>query len=229
MRDKRGSPAAKGARRKGGSSGRSSGDRTSARLNKLAKAIGNDEIAKRLQQGSATRDQMLAHMCERLKIMQQFQKREAQATQRGANFAWWRDVSDRNKTTFTEPDAKRWHLPARLYERAAEHLCRGELHRGKQIMEQAMAEEQRVIDETSEVVDTLDAEEDADAGTGFLDDIVENQATGPCDMPEDLRIAQEILAVPDGVPTIPNRPALRPWWAEEEEEEEEEDEDGSEG
>jgi hypothetical protein len=197
------------------------------RLQKLIKAVGNDEIQQRIQQGNVNREMALAFIADRLRNMRQLQLREQRLVPRGAHWEWWRQVADNYKTWFTKPEPKRWHTAAKLYEDAAKALARGNISRGKEIMDRAVKEEQKQMSKLSDLVQTEDLAFDARPDVGWLEQIVDTEP-GPCALPDDIRLAQEIQNVMDTVVDPMNRRRRRdPWWTLEDEEEEEEDGDGT--
>lgn len=212
-------------RAQGGSSSLDKG----ARITQLARTLGNDEIQKRLDQGNASRDQMLAHLCDRLEVMRELQTREVGLTKRGAHFWWWRLASDKQKPQYTTPEPTRWNEAARLYEEAAERLCQGDLKRGKEILGRAMDEEERVRSQLTELVDLRELGE-GELDRSVLADISVTEVAGSCDEPSGVGVAREIQAVTTESPRVPNRsrPA-DPWWTLDEDEEEEEPGEGGGG
>jgi len=197
------------------------------RLKKLIKAVGNDEIQKRIQQGNVNREMALAFIGDRLRNMRQLQLREQRLVPRGAHWEWWRQVADNYKNWYTKPEPKRWHSAAKLYEDAAKALARGNISRGKEIMDRAVKEEQVQMSKLTELVQTEDLAFDARPDVGWLEQIVDTEP-GPCALPDDIQLAQEIQNVMETVVDPMNRRRRRdPWWTLEDEEEEEEDGDGS--
>jgi hypothetical protein len=195
---------------------------TKERLAKLVKAVGNDEIQKRIQQGNVNRDMAMAYITERLRNMQALQQRELKLMPRTSHWEWWRQVADDHKPWYTKPEPKRWHEAAKMYKEAAKHLARGDLMRGKQVMEKAMAEEDKQLDNLTDLVHTEDLDFDARPEVGWLEQIVSG-TEGPCELPDDVKIADEIMQVMETVPDPMNRRRRRdPWWTLEEDEEEEE-------
>jgi len=193
-----------------------------SRLQKLVHAVGNDEIVKRIQQGNVSRDMAMAYITQRLRNMRQLQWREQRLMPRTSHWEWWRQVADANKPWFTKPEPKRWHEAARLYEDAAKRLARGDLMRGKAVMEKAIAEEKKQMDNLTELVSDDDLDFDARPDVGWLESIVLGEPGKPCELPEDIQLAQEIQQVMDTVEDPMNRRRRRdPWWTLEEEEEEE--------
>ena len=197
------------------------------RLAKLAKAVGNNEIQQRIQQGNVNRDMCLAYIAERLRGMRQLQLREQRLVPRGSHWTWWRQVADKYKTWFTKPEPTRWHEAARLYEQAARQLARGDVSRGKELLERAMKEETHQLANLTSLVSTADLDFAAKPEVGWLNEIVDTEPGQPSTMPADIALAREIQLVEDTVPDPMNRRRRRdPWWTLDEDEEEE-DEDGA--
>lgn len=204
-------------------------DPKSAKLLAAGRALGNDEMKRRIDGKNANRDEMLSYLCDRLKVMREAQLREldlGQVDKRRVTKSIRREA-DPHKDAFSKPDPKRWAEPAGIYEEAARQLCRGALSQGAQLVERAIAAEKKVFDETSSAVDLgdLEREQEAPAGTS---DLADGSATcAPCDMPEGVEVAAEIERVNTEFRDVTNRRRIRdPYWTEEDEEEEEEDADG---
>src|SRR5262245_57132009 len=140
-----GDERARAAARRGGGAAATSEARREAksRLEQLARSVGNDEIARRIGQGNATRDQMLAFVAERLGEVRELQLREVALTRRNANFDWWRTAGDGMRPDHQEPAPTRWRGVAAAYEKAVEALCRGDLRRGQELLDAAMRVEER--------------------------------------------------------------------------------------
>lgn len=192
------------------------------KIAKLAGAVGNGTIQKRIEDGNASRDMMLAHLGGRLTTMRELQRREIDLSHRGSHFPYWRQVADANKPEYSSPEPTRWHEAARLYEAAAHHLCQGDLKRGRDVLERAMAEDQRARESLTVLVFTDDIDEE-----GVLYEVPAGssatEVAGSCDLPPEVALAREIYHVTTEGPEIPNRrrPA-DPWWTMDEDEEEEE-------
>ncbi len=167
------------------------------------------------------REMALAFISERLRNMRQLQIREVRLTKRGAHWDWWRQVADNYKTWFTKPEPRRWHESARLYEDAAKAFARGNVSRGKEILDRAIVAENRQLDNLTELVQTDDLDFDARPDPRWLQYIVDTEP-GPCSLPDDIRLAQDIQKVEGTVVDPMNRRRRRdPWWTLEDEEEEE--------
>jgi hypothetical protein len=202
------------------------GDATSAKLAKMTDSIGNDEIQRRLDQGNATRDELLQFLSQRLTTIRDVQLREIEQCQGNNPRTWWMKVSDSQKEDVTKPEPMRWKDSAALYEDACFQLCRGALGRGAELMRRALDAERKTFGTLTSLVNTKDLESEP-SGPTSMHPILPEEACGPCDTPTELKLAQQI----QDVNTEPKDPMNRkrkkdPWWTLEEEEEEEEDGSG---
>ena len=222
-RAKKWAPGAGGADHIGGQTD----DPHSARLLKMSRSVGNDTMSSRLERGNGNRDELLAFISHRLRMMREVQVRESSKvpTWEGRN-KWWRAVGDIQKEDVTKPKPTRWIESAALYEKAIQQLCRGNLHRGASVFEQALEAEKRAFDDLTSLIDVSDIDEInvATSAPGSLDDIVPNQACGVCDVPEEIEIARRLQLVTEVAQNAMNRKRKGdPYWTLEEEEEEEDD------
>lgn len=207
-------------------------DEVKSRLQTIANAVGNEEIAKRIESGNATRDQMLAFITERLALSREMQLRELALTNRNAHFEWWAIAADRMKPDRQEPAPTRWNAVARAYEAAVLALCSGNLTRGQALLEEAHALEKKTADETTELADTNDIEDAASLDpNAFAALVAQTPSSGACAEPTDIRrLIDAIVNVEQTVPDMPNRRRRRdPWWTLEEDEEEEDKPNGEGG
>ena len=108
-------------------------DSSSASLQKIAKAMGNEELSKELQQQAKSRDAILSFICDRLKSIHNIQMTELKEINLSQD--WFRDVA-KGVSGFKLLDPTRWHDCAHLYQRAAFAICEGNLNRGCQLLEQ---------------------------------------------------------------------------------------------
>lgn len=195
-------------------------DKSSEKLTKMAKNLGNDEIKKRIDSGNAHRDELLKHLVERLQVIRDVQLREVAMCDKDANFEWWRTVGDSQKDV-DKPDPTRWKECARAYEGAAFHLCRGDLTRGMAEMQRAMDVERRAFDTLTKLVEVSEKEREV-AGPEALQAAPLGSTAGACAEPEGVKLAADIQNVTTTVKDTPVRErVLDPWWTLEEEEEEE--------
>ncbi|MFT4628883.1 MAG: hypothetical protein ACI8PZ_007579 [Myxococcota bacterium] len=201
-------------------------DPGSQRLAKLARAVGNDEVRQRIGTGSATRDNLLNHVGERMGVIRELQRREvALCSREGNHFPWWRQVADRHKTDVTAPKPMQWRESTRLYEDAAYHLCRGDVHRGADLMKQAMDAEDRTRTALTTLVETGDLGSAGSPNRGLTDGVAAGDTAPVCEVPAHIsQLAHDIQSVTVELRKFPNRRRVRdPWWTDFEEEEEEEE------
>ena len=95
-----------------------------------------------------------------------------------------------------------------------------------ELMRRAIDAERKAFGSLTSLVNTSDIDTEP-AGPSSMNPILPDQACGPCDAPDELKLAHEI----QDVNTEPKDPMNRkrkkdPWWTLEEEEEEEEDGSG---
>ena len=203
------------------------GDRSSEKLRKAAQAVGNEELQRRIEQGNATRDEMLQFMVERLQTIRQAQVRELDLAKLDRQHEWAKLVADSHKEEFTKPDPTRWREVARIYEEAAYQVCRGALGRGKDLLERGVEAEKKEWGSLTKLVDTseLDTHFDAPEEIG---PIQAGDACGATDVPQELRKLTDDIENVDTVAKDPpmKRRARDPWWTLWEDEEEEEDGEG---
>jgi hypothetical protein len=93
---------------------------TRSRMQNLARLVGNDEITKRIEQGSATREQMLAFVASQLGEIRDLQTRELDLLGATSVGPQWTRFADGNQQI---PAPERWKGPAEAYQSAVEALC----------------------------------------------------------------------------------------------------------
>jgi hypothetical protein len=196
-----------------------------SRVQDLAKVLGNDEIVKRIEQGSATREQMLAFVAAQLGTVRDIQQQELHLSIKGgASFDWWRLAGNGTQG----PDPNQWHKSAKAYEAATEAICRGDLKRGQQLLEEAHRIQQETMDKMTDLVDRQQLDGRTDP-SGLAAMVATAPSTGACTEPLPIRdLVNQILHVNADVPTAPDNRLITPNWANEEEEDED-DEDGEGG
>jgi hypothetical protein len=182
-----------------------------AALGSLARKSGNDGVKAALADTGKKRDALLQFVAARLGAMKAAQSAEKQAE---AGRRQWFDEVARGKTGFGLPDPSRWGEPARMYKRAIEALCAGDLGRGVDLVRQAHAAEERAFAGVPVQVDLPD--EMKDAGT------LPEEATSGSDgegcprtaRPELLAEADAIARVAQGARAVTLPPARthRGWW-----------------
>ncbi len=203
-----------------GAAGRDGG---SAQLRTIAKVMGNEHLRDALQGTAQQRDAMLAHICERLKVLESAQSKEEVAL--GKEREWFREVALGHEG-HSLPDLTRWHESAQLYKRAGEALARGHLGRGAQLLQQAAEAEQRVFDTTPAYVKAEFEEHEVSVSAPEAAEGINDEANcSTCETPKDLKIADQILSRKDRMAKAPPLPRRRPAWFEEHEQEEEKKDD----
>ena len=195
-------------------------DPKAAALMQANAKLGNDEMQRRIHNGNATRDQLLTYLVTRLNSVRTAQLREIDAAQPSEIRKTWIGISDSHKPELTKPEPTRWHATARMYEDAAQALCRGDLRRGSSLVEQAMLEENRAFKGVSANVRTDDLRQGEDPSGALM--AAPSQTAGECDVPAGVDVAHDILCGDLVIEDPANRRRGRdPWWTELEEEEEE--------
>lgn len=190
-------------------------------MQELARLIGNGEVTKRIEQGAATREQMLAYIAQQLSEIRGMQTQELDLLgPGGAGPVWTRTATSNNQL----PQPERWQVPARAYEAAVTALCRGDLVRGQQLLEEAMANQRQITEETTDLVDRAELDGRADA-TAFAAMVASGPTTGACPIPLPIRDLLDailgIVADPRQAPDVER--ILQPKWAEEDEDDDEDD------
>ncbi len=197
----------------------------SAQLRQIAKMMGNDHIRETLQGGSSQRDGLLAHICARLNVLEGAQKKEQLSMSRERE--WFKGVA-KGADGYHLPDLTRWHESAKLYKKAGEALCNGQLGRGAQLLRQASAAEEAAFDSVPTFVKAdLEAHEKSEGAPETAQQLDDEVACSGCAKPADLKIADRILAHQEKMEKTPPLPRRKPTWFDEEKEEEEEQEDDS--
>lgn len=202
-------------------------DPQAARMLAMGRTIGNDELQRRLDQGSATRDEMLSYLSNRLSAMREAQVREESFGKDSMRTAW-KDIADQHKMDITKPEPMRYREAARMYEEAAYQLSRGALGRGADLMKRAMAAERKAFEGVGKQIGVKDLEPDGD-GPAVMEDVKPEQACPPCDVPSEIeKKADEIQRNTTEFKDQPvRRRVADPWWTLDEEEEEEQPGDGA--
>src|SRR5690606_18974975 len=139
------------------------------------------------------------------------QEKEIAASDLRTSREHWRQISDSHKTDVTNPDATRWRETARLYELAAYQIARGAMGRGKQVIDKAVAEEQRTFDKLSSIVDITDEErEEVEEGCQVGGAVDPNEACSATDVPAEIHeLARTIQGVTEKAPEVPWRRRTR--------------------
>lgn len=195
-------------------------DKKGGALASLSAQLGNDEMLERLAAGNENRDDLLDFIVQRLGQMRDAQLAEIELATVTENSM--RTTLGDSTNQHEKPDPQRFDQAARLYQEAGRALCSGQLHRGKELMDQAVREDQRAHENLSKFVKQEEAASELDAPSV---EITSEVACTDRTEPDGLGIADDILAVTtEGNQNIKGqRRELDPWWTDLEEEEEEEE------
>lgn len=205
--------------RRGGSKG--PGDMTSQMLKKAGLDVGNDGLKGLLKNANGKRDGVVEFIMGRLAQVRKVQMKEGQALQQHGD--WYR-YAFRSQAGYNLPDPSRWHLTAGLYKKAAEAACNGDLGRAVQYLEQGMAKEAEAWDTVPVFVQEKLAPEDGcwSERPESADNVSEEAQCDQRDTPQELIMADRILAMDPVVKPVTAQLQPRPhdWFLGEEEEEE---------
>jgi hypothetical protein len=195
-------------------------DPQQARMLRMGRSLGNDELQRRIESGNATRDELLVYMSNRLGAMRQAQVREENYGNDEMRETWMQ-MARAQHSDMHKPEPTRWGEAARGYEEAARALCRGHLGRGADLVKRAMEAEQRAFQRVGKQIDVEDLKPDAKGPAQHLEDVKEQQACAPRDVPAEIEaLADKIQANSTEFPNVPGKGRVAdPWWTEEEEEE----------
>jgi hypothetical protein len=192
-------------------------------LQKIAKVMGNQHLRSALNDSSGQRDSLLAHICERLNVLEGAQNKERLSMSRERE--WFKGVA-KGADGYHLPDLTRWHESAELYKRAGEALCNGNLGRGADLLKQAAAAEQAAFDSAPVFVTTTLDEHECAAGTPENAQALNDEATSAgCAKPAGLKVADKILSISDKMEATPPMPKRKARWFDEDLEEEQENDD----
>ena len=192
-------------------------------LKQLSGKMGNQGLNDTLQKSSAERDQLLQFICHQLKNVQRIQEIELdEVLQRDE---WFREVAKGDRD-FSLPEPERWKECASLYKKSAQALCRGDVSRGKTLLEEALKKEDTARESLpKQVEERLDAKDKVMTGSPVSTASEGGEVCPSTRAPKDLAIADKILSVRATVRTaspVRRTPAFN-WWEELEESEEETD------
>jgi hypothetical protein len=183
--------------------------------------LGNESVQQMLGQSAQVRDALLAFATGRLGTIRELQLQELEHTSLRDLEQWWRQTSDSHKEDWGGPEPVRWREAAGLYDDAIRALCDGHVERGAQLLDKAVAEEEKQREATKKPMDL-----GMTKGPSVPDErgsVRSGQACGVCDIPaEARRLSSEIERVTSHLREPPNRRRPRdPWWTVDEEAEEE--------
>jgi hypothetical protein len=172
------------------------------------------------QTNPAQRD-LLNHASSRLKALYEVQlvEKAEMKNQR----AWFRDVA-RGKEGFHLPDPTRYHEPARLYQKAAEALCKGDVAKGARLIEQAIDAEKACLEMMPEMVKNKLSSVERSTGEAPATLSGAINTTAPAEemaLPKEMEYARKILAVTDKMEDTPPLARAKKTWVDEIEEEDE--------
>ena len=216
-----------GSRIRHGGSQEKADDKTSRMLKNLHGSLGNQGLEEILNARNGRRDDMLKFVCERLKTIRQVQLTEARE---------WNDQREWHKTVFKGkeghhlPEPARWKQAAEHFKKAGDALCRGDLGRAKQSMNEALEAEQAAFDAIPiSVQDELQSSTTAAAGEApsAADNLNSDDTCSACERPKELKLADRIIALQPTIRNVSQRSNQPHTWFLEEEEEEEEEADGA--
>ena len=190
-------------------------------LKQMSSKMGNQGLNTQLQKSSAERDLLLQFICSQLKNIDHIQQIELdEVNQRDE---WFREVA-KGDHDFSLPEPERWRDCASLYKKAGQALCRGDVSRGKQLLEEALKKEDAARDALPEQVEErLDTNEKVMNGSPVSTATEGGEVCPSIKTPKDLSIADKILSVRSTVrkaSPVRRTPAYN-WWEEIEESEEE--------
>ena len=192
----------------------------SAQLRQIAKVMGNNHLRDTIKDGASQRDGLIAHICSRLNVLEGAQKKEQLSMSRERE--WFKGVA-KGADGYHLPDLTRWHESAKLYKKAGEALCNGQLGRGAKLLREASAAEQAAFDSVPKFVKTeLESHEKSEGAPETAQQLNDEAACSSCAKPAELKIADRILAHQDKMEQTPPLPRRKPTWFDEEKEEEEE-------
>lgn len=203
---------------KSGKLGKNS-DAESQLLKQLSSKMGNQGLNSRLQQSSAERDMMLQFICSQLKDIQHVQQVELDEVAQRPE--WFRDVA-KGENGFALPDPERWKECASLYKKAGQALCRGDVSRGKQLLEEAIHKEDATRESIPEQVERrLESKERSQTESPVSTATEGGEICPSTREPKDLKIADKIMSVRATVKNAQPIKRTRPfnWWEEVEESE----------
>jgi len=202
------------------------GDGASSKLLKTASKVGNEELKQRIDRQTASRDEMLQFIIDRLQKVREVQLKELDIASIRRQREWWKEVSDIHKEDVTKPRPTRWKEVARVYEEAAYQLCRGALGRGRMLVERGIEVEKKTFGDLTALVDVEPDDKDIDP-PGGMGSIASDEACPTENVPQEIhQLSNDIQNVTHVTVEPPGRKRKRdPWWTLwDEEEEEEEDE-----
>lgn len=171
----------------------------------LTAGIGNAAMAGSRGATGSPRPPMIAFITARLEAIAAVQQREVDLTSSRAQRDWYRAVADSQRPDATRPDPARWHPAARLYHRATEQLCRGDIAAGARLLRAAVAAEQEAFRALTSLVSTEGIDT---APANPWEERVTVSHHDPTDAPGVQALAHEILTTDDSAPEVSVKPLL---------------------
>ena len=190
-------------------------------LKQLSSKMGNQGLNDRLQKSSAERDLLLQFICSQLKNVQHIQQIELDEVSKRDE--WFREVA-KGDNNFDLPEPERWKECASWYKKAGQALCRGDVSRGKHLLEQALKKEDAARDGIPvQVEQRLENKEQRMTGSPVSTAADGSEICPSTKEPKDLAIADKILSIRATVRSASPVRRTRPfnWWETREESEEE--------
>ena len=121
---------------------------------------------------------------------------------------------------FHLPQATRWHEAAKLFKRSAQAMCRGDLSKGKALLEQALEQEKIAYDDMPKMVSDRLNEVDRSGGNAPIELTREGAEVCPATrLPQEISIADKILNIRDTMEEAAPLKRTKPynyWWEQDE-------------
>ena len=194
-------------------------------LQQLSSKMGNSGLSSTLQKAAQDRDTLLQYIGSRLRNIQHIQHIELDEVDLRPE--WFRNVAKGEHGYFL-PDPTRWKEVAQTYKQAGQALCRGDVSRGKQLLERALEQEQAVQESLPiQITERLDNNETSEPSSPTSTASEGNEVCAARNPTSELAIADQIISVRSTVKNAQpvRRPGSLQWWEQQEESEEEESKD----
>lgn len=192
--------------------GQRSGDVDSKILQKISGKMGNDSLQDQIKQKGNTRDNLLSFIVQHLKNIQSVQRIELDEMKNREK--WFREVAKGEKG-FHLPQATRWHETAKLFKQSAQAMCRGDLGRGKELLEQALEKEKAAYDSLPKMVSDRLNQTERSGGNAPVELTRDGAEVCPSThLPQEISIADQILNIRDVMDNIQPVRKTRSfmWW-----------------
>ena len=179
--------------------------------------MGNDSLQDQIKQKGNTRDQLLSFIIQHLKNIQAVQRIEVDEMKNKEK--WFRELA-RGQKGFHLPQATRWHEAAKLFKRSAQAMCRGDLSKGKALLEQALEQEKIAYDDMPKMVSDRLNEVERSGGNAPIELTREGAEVCPATrLPQEISIADKILNIRDTMEEAAPLKRTKPynyWWEQDE-------------